>query len=165
MRKPFDGNFARTQRWNDSCCRASYTQFGIMGHNGEDWGLPINTRVVAPHGGKIIEAQFDPGYGNYVKIEDSMQGSVLAHLFKISVQVGQMLIEGNEIGFSGNSGNSSGPHLHWGYYRLPRNRKNGFLGYIDQSDWLNLPIIEVELFKKRIIELEKKIENARNALI
>lgn len=181
MRRPFDGNFVQTQDWNDKRYRSSYAQFGLMGHNGEDYGTPTNTRIVSPHGGKIIEAQFDLGYGNYVKIEDNLQGSVLAHLSKISVKVGMILIEGNEIGFSGTTGNSTGPHLHWGYYRLPRNRENGFLGYIDQSDWMNIPqappnTCSVEIAKiseltekNRILGDENlrqkaKIENAKIAL-
>lgn len=139
MRKPFDTTPTMTQKWNDPRYRASYAKFGLMGHNGQDWGVPEGTRIVAPHGGKIIEAQFDAGgYGNYVKIEDAYQGSVLAHLSKISVKVGDVLIEGNEIGISGNTGNSTGAHLHWGYYRLPRDRENGFLGYINQADWMNV---------------------------
>ena len=181
MRKPFDGNFALTQDWNDKRYRSSYAQFGILGHNGEDYGVPLGTRIVAPHGGKIIEAQFDPGYGFYVKIEDQFQGSVLAHLSKISPKVGDVLIERDEIGFSGNTGNSTAPHLHWGYYRLPRNRENGFLGYIDQSDWMNIPQASsnacamenakiAELSEKnKTLELEKgklsaKVENAKIAL-
>ncbi len=171
MRKPFDGNFPKTQDWNDKCCRASYSKFGLMGHNGHDYGLPSGTRVVAPHGGKIIEATNDPtGYGNYVKIENDKEGSVLAHLSKISVKVGDQLIEGNEIGFSGNTGNSTGAHLHWGYYRIPRDRENGFLGFIDQDDWLNLqiapstPPVDVEPFKREIASLNTKINNAKQAL-
>lgn len=173
MRLPFDGTFAQTQDWNDPRYRASYAQFGILGHNGEDYGCPTGTRILAPHGGKVIEAQFDPGYGNYVKIEDAFQGSVLAHLSKISVRVGQQLIEGNEIGLSGNTGNSTGPHLHWGYYRLPRNRNNGFLGYIDQvPDWINVvpPVDttslnqELEKTKRELQEANIKIVNAKQAL-
>lgn len=171
MRKPFDGAITQTQDWNDKRYRANYSQFGIMGHNGEDYGTPSGTRIVAPHGGKIIEATFDSGYGNYVKIEDQYQGSVLAHLSKISCKVGDTLIEGDEIGLSGNTGNSTGPHLHWGYYRLPRNRENGFLGYIDQSDWMNLPkpptpppVESAEPYKKRVSELEAKIGAAKNIL-
>lgn len=137
MRKPFDGDLPKTQDWNDPRFRSSYTQFGILGHNGEDYGMPVGTPILAPHHGKVIEAQFDSGYGNYVKIEDGAQGSVLAHLSKIEVTVGQVVGEGQRIGLSGNTGNSTGPHLHWGYYRIPRNRSNGFLGYIDQDpDWL-----------------------------
>ena len=173
MRLPFDGTLPQTQDWNDPRYRSLYAQFGLMGHNGEDYACPEGTRIVAPHGGKVIEALFDPtGYGHYVKLEDSVQGSVLAHLSTISVRVGDQLIEGNEIGFSGNTGFSTAPHLHWGYYRLPRNRLNGFLGYIDQSpDWINTYLPDKDVLQRELSEVrnrlkiaEIKILNAKNAL-
>lgn len=142
MRYPFDGTFKQTQDWNDPRYRASYSQFGLLGHNGEDYALPEETQVVAPHDGIIKEAQFDSGYGNYVKIENEAEGSVLAHLSETRVEVGEKVTEGEVIGYSGNTGNSTGPHLHWGYYRTKtRDRDNGFLGYIDQTDWLDSAII------------------------
>lgn len=138
MRLPFDGNFEQTQNWNDSRYRSSYTRFGLLGHNGEDYGLPAWTPVLAPHAGVIKEATFDTDYGNYVKVESSDETSILAHLSKISVNLGDTASEGQLIGYSGNTGNSTGAHLHWGYFRTrTRNRDNGFVGYIDQTDWLN----------------------------
>ena len=178
MRKPFDGDIQKTQDWNDPRFRSSYAQFGILGHNGEDYGTPTGTPILAPHHGTVIEATFDSGYGNYVKIEDGAQGSVLAHLSKIEVTVGQVVGEGQKIGLSGNTGNSTGPHLHWGYYRIPRNRNNGFLGYIDQDpDWLqhkeqtvdttplqneinrlNVVVAEISTQRARALEKIKKID-------
>jgi len=137
MRKPFDGNFPQTQAFNDECCRASYVKFGMKGHNGLDFGCPPGTKILAPHDGKVIEATFDPqGYGIYLKIENSVEGSVLAHLREYRVGVGDGVKEGDLVGYSDNSGNSTGPHLHWGYYRFPRDRKNGFAGFIDQTPYI-----------------------------
>lgn len=138
MRKPFDLDFKVTQKFNDICCRGSYSQFGLQGHNGVDYGCPAWTLILAPHSGTIIEATNDPGgYGNYIKIENGVEGSVLAHLSKLSVGVGEIIPEGGLIGYSGNSGNSTAPHLHCGFYRIPRRRDNGFAGFIDQTDWLS----------------------------
>lgn len=176
MRFPFDGTYPKTQEWNDERYRASYAQFGILGHNGQDFGLPSGTRVLAPHDGKIIEAQFDAAYGWYVKIENAFEGSVLAHFGKApSVSVGQSVIAGNEVGFSDNTGNSTAPHLHWGYYRIPRRRNNGFLGYIDQTDWMNVvtgaPPVDITPYTDKISQLtaeltqaKVRIENAKVAL-
>lgn len=137
MRKPFEGNYKLTQGFNDPCCRDSYAVFGLKGHNGLDYGLPLGTPVRAPHGGKVVEATFDrSGYGNYVKIENDNEGSVLAHLESFGVQVGEDVFESQVIGMSGNTGNSTGPHLHWGYYLKPRDRANGFAGFIDQLPFI-----------------------------
>jgi murein DD-endopeptidase MepM/ murein hydrolase activator NlpD len=137
MRKPFDGEYIQTQGFNDPCCQASYKQFGMKGHNGLDFATPSGTKILAPHDGKVIESTLDPaGYGIYVKIENSVEGSVLAHLREARVGVGDGVKEGDLIGYSDNSGNSTGPHLHWGYYRFPRDRANGFAGFIDQTPYI-----------------------------
>lgn len=142
MRYPFNGIYKLTQRFNDPLYRANYLKFGLMGHNGLDYGLPTGTTLLSPHRGKILEAAFDStGYGWYYKIENEIEGSILAHLQDLPLPIGTTLNEGDFVGRSDNTGNSTGPHLHWGYYRIPRNRENGFNGYIDQTDWLNIPIV------------------------
>lgn len=138
MKKPFNGDFPVTQAWGVN--PQNYSQFGYKGHNGVDYGLPTGTPVVAPHGGKVIEAVWgDPSYGNYVKIEDTLEGSILAHLKSFSVGVGQNVSEGQQIGLSDTTGNATGPHLHWGFYRFPRNRQNGYGGTIDPTPYLQPP--------------------------
>lgn len=131
MIKPFKGTFNLTQGFGQN--PADYAKFGLKGHNGLDYGLPSGTQVTAPHDGKVIEAASDPtGYGNYLKIENAKEGSVMAHLQSFQVKVGDTVSEGQPIGLSDNTGNSTGPHLHWGYYLFPRDRSNGYAGFIDQ---------------------------------
>ena len=135
MIKPFNGNHRLTQGFGEN--PASYKRFGLLGHNGLDYGTPTGTDILAPHSGRILEASNDPtGYGLYIKIENTTEGSVLAHLRDFVVKVGDNVAEGQLIAHSGNTGNSTGPHLHWGVYKIPRNRQNGYAGYIDQ-----LPLI------------------------
>lgn len=137
MIKPFRGLFALTQRFGEN--PDSYKKFGILAHNGTDYATPTGTQIIAPHGGKVVEATNDPtGYGNYLKIENDKEGSVLAHLQTFQVKVGDTVSEGQPIALSDNTGNSTGPHLHWGYYTQPRNRQNGYAGFIDQ-----LPLLSV----------------------
>lgn len=140
MRKPFEGDYQLTQGFNDPRFREDYYQFGLVGHNGLDFGMDSWTPILAPHQG-ICKEVFDEGnvgYGKYIKVESEIEGSILAHLAKFSVEQGQQVEEGQAIGYSGNSGNSTGPHTHWGYYRTQtRNRKNGFNGYLDPTDWLD----------------------------
>jgi len=144
MIKPFSGNFQLTQTFGNKLIINGvdvYAQYGLLGHNGLDYGLPTNTQVIAPHNGKIIEATSDPtGYGNYIKIENDKEGSVLAHLATFQVKVGDTVSEGQPIALSDNTGNSTAAHLHWGYYLFPRNRQNGYAGFIDQLPLLGQPV-------------------------
>jgi len=143
MRLPFNGDFRLSQGFGQN--PDMYKKYNLLGHNGLDYALPTGTPVVAPHKGVVKEAVFDPlGYGWYIKIESDTEGSTLAHLLEgsFSVKVGDHVDEGQRLASSNNSGFSTGPHLHWGYYTLPRNRQNGYSGYIDQEPLLkptNIP--------------------------
>lgn len=145
MRLPFKGSFIFTQDFGVN--PQYYAKFLVLypdgnrypmsGHNGLDFATPHRTEIVAPHHGKVIEALSDPtGYGFYVKMENNTEGSVIAHLDSIDVRTGFELKEGDHIGWSDNTGNSTGPHCHWGYYRHPRDRSNGIAGFIDQKPFL-----------------------------
>jgi hypothetical protein len=141
MRLPFNGSFRITQTFGNVLYLNGinwYAQWGLNGHNGQDYGLPNGTEVIAPHSGTIKEYYFDAnGYGWYIKLENDIEGSVLAHLMnKPVVKMGDVVKEGDLIAYSNNTGGSTGPHLHWGYYRFPRNRQNGFNGFVDQTPYL-----------------------------
>lgn len=137
--KPFEGNYRETQDWNDIRYRKNYYKFNLLGHNGKDYATPVGTPIIAPHFGKVIEIAYDAyGYGWYVKVENQYEGSILAHLKeKPVVKAGEDVEKEQLLGYSGNTGNSTGAHLHWGYYRMPRKRNNGFSGTVDQTHWLN----------------------------
>lgn len=137
MQKPFHENWPLTQGFGDN--PPDYARFNLKGHNGLDYGLPSGTDVIAPHSGKVIEVANDPtGYGLYIKIENDKEGSVLAHLKDNLVSIGTVVTQGQLIAHSDNTGNSTGPHLHWGYYRFPRDRSNGYDGFINQLPFLPL---------------------------
>jgi murein DD-endopeptidase MepM/ murein hydrolase activator NlpD len=89
-------------------------------HNGMDIAVPTGTPIYSMAKGEVIIAQYMSSYGNVVII-DHGNGltSTYAHLSKISVSVGQVVEKGQMIGKSGNTGLSSGPHLHFEI------RKNG----------------------------------------
>jgi murein DD-endopeptidase MepM/ murein hydrolase activator NlpD len=90
-------------------------------HQGIDIPLAEGTKVYAAAAGKVTAAQSGAGarsYGLYVKIKHSDKYETLyAHLSRIDVSVGQEVSEGQQIGLSGNTGFSTGPHLHFGLYR------------------------------------------------
>lgn len=136
MRLPFKGNYRQTQGFAEN--PTAYAKFGLKGHNGIDNAVPSGTDLYAMISGTVIEAQLDAtGYGNYVKIENDKDGALVGHLSVLSVKPGDKVVEGETlIGKSGNTGNSTGPHTHTGYFTKPRNRANGYSGYIDFSHLL-----------------------------
>ena len=128
-----------TQLWGEN--PDMYSRFGLKGHNGIDFRASNGTPVYAPHDGIIKERRFDAnGYGNYIKIESEKEGSVLAHFQDFAVNINKIVKEGDLVGHADNTGFSTGPHLHWGYYKIPRNRGDGYLGYINQ-----LPLLKGKL--------------------
>ncbi|MGW0613367.1 M23 family metallopeptidase [Streptomyces sp. NPDC002788] len=101
---------------------ASFAQSGGMWqstHSGQDFAVPTGTQVVATHGGTVVKAGGNgagdgPAYGNAVVIKHgSGTYSQYAHLSQVKVRIGQIVKTGQEIARSGNTGNSSGPHLHF----------------------------------------------------
>jgi hypothetical protein len=84
-------------------------------HFGQDFNAPYGTEVYATGAGKVIEVgmAYD-GFGNRVIIDHGYGfHSIYAHLSKINVPLGMNVKRGDMVGFSGNSGTSSGPHLHY----------------------------------------------------
>jgi murein DD-endopeptidase MepM/ murein hydrolase activator NlpD len=90
------------------------TQNFHSGHLGLDFGAPVGTPVRATMGGKVVYAGWNnEGYGNLVIVENGAYRTYYAHLSNIPVSVGQHVQPGTVIGLSGNTGNSTGPHLHY----------------------------------------------------
>ncbi len=104
-------------------------------HSGLDFPVNLNTDVVATGDGVVTKAQYDSGWGRYIKIDHGYgYETVYAHLWKINVKKGQKVKRGDKIGKSGNSGRAAGFHLH---YEVHKNNKTVdplnyfFTGYID----------------------------------
>lgn len=90
------------------------TQEFHSGHKGIDTAVPIGTRVKATMNGNVIHAGWNiDGYGNLVIIQNGEFKTYYAHLSKIPVNIGDYVRSGMTIGFSGSTGNSTGPHLHY----------------------------------------------------
>lgn len=88
-------------------------------HNGMDFGVPIGTPVYAAQDGKIIAAGNNGKYqyGKHILIEhENNLVTIYGHLSSQSVSVGQKVTAGQLIGYSGNTGYSTGAHLHFGVY-------------------------------------------------
>ncbi len=90
---------------------------GLHGHNGIDFGATPGTPVLASASGRVILAKaggYNGGYGSLVIIahEGGVQ-TVYAHLRQVNVSAGQNVSQGQVIGQVGNTGRSTGPHLHF----------------------------------------------------
>jgi murein DD-endopeptidase MepM/ murein hydrolase activator NlpD len=83
-------------------------------HAGIDIAMPIGTPLHAADGGKVVIAGVVSGYGNYTCIQHTASLSTCyGHQNSIGVSVGQTVKKGQVIGESGNTGHSTGPHLHF----------------------------------------------------
>lgn len=101
---------------------ASFNQAGNLWnstHSGQDFAVASGTKVFATHGGTVVKAGGNgagdgPAYGNAIVIRHGNGTySQYAHLSRVEVNAGQVVATGQRIGLSGNTGNSSGPHLHF----------------------------------------------------
>lgn len=77
-----------------------------------DIAIPTGTRVYATHDGTVTEAGYSNSYGNYVVMEQDGYVTKYAHMDSLSVSAGQFIEKNTVIGASGNTGNSTGSHLH-----------------------------------------------------
>ena len=83
-------------------------------HAGTDFAGPVGTPIYATADGVVTSAGWSSGYGRLIKIQHEFGIETrYAHLNAIRVQVGQRVSRGDRIGDMGNSGRSTGPHLHY----------------------------------------------------
>jgi len=83
-------------------------------HTGDDFPVQEGTPAHTPMGGKVVWAGENGPWGNLVVIENNGNQIWLAHLSSLNVSAGQIVRFGAIVGLSGNTGNSTGPHLHYG---------------------------------------------------
>lgn len=83
-------------------------------HNGLDFVDEYGAPVIATAPGKVVEAGYNGGYGNQIAIQHEYGYQTLyAHLSEIRVELGDPIGRGDIIGALGNTGRSTGPHLHY----------------------------------------------------
>ncbi|MCL2718808.1 MAG: M23 family metallopeptidase [Lachnospiraceae bacterium] len=94
--------------------RVAPTRGASTNHRGVDWATPVGTPIVASSGGIVAKAGWGSGYGYvvYINHPDGRQ-TRYGHLSRVLVTAGQNVSQGQRIALSGNTGISSGPHLHF----------------------------------------------------
>lgn len=83
-------------------------------HKGLDIGVPMNTEAKAVKSGVVIDKGYSDSYGNWVKYKTYDNYVIMyAHLSSVAVEKNQKIKQGQVIAYTGSTGNSTGPHLHY----------------------------------------------------
>ena len=83
-------------------------------HVGTDFPMNAGTPIIATMSGKVVWAGYNGAWGNLVVIENDGIQTWYAHLSSLDVVEGQIVKRGTVVGAEGTTGNSTGPHLHYG---------------------------------------------------
>lgn len=147
----FNNNFLITQFFGQNL--VDYKRFGMNGHNGVDL-IPTNGEswdINSVSDGVVIQTGNDTGgFGNFIKIKDGNKVWLYAHLATFCVEKHQLVKKGQLIGIMGNTGNSTGAHLHLGLKLVDNegnalNNQNGYFGAIDPLSYLlETPVVPPE---------------------
>jgi murein DD-endopeptidase len=115
VRYPFKGSHRLSSNFNP---RRHHPVTGrVSPHNGADFSMPVGTPVYAPGDGVVTRALRHQFAGNYIEIRHSDRYSTrYLHLSKFLVRKGQSVKRGDKIALSGNTGRSTGPHLHYEFH-------------------------------------------------
>lgn len=136
----FEGNFPVTQIYGNN--PSYYKQFSLAGHEGVDFGTPNGTPILAPFDGEILrDTVNDKDYGNFTVVWDSKQLCAVwfCHLQDVVTQVGDKVTKGQVLGHTNNTGNTTGPHLHFNFVETDANgnrlnKDNGYQGFLNALD-------------------------------
>ena len=97
-----------------SCHFGEVDAFGNAGHRGTDIPAPEGTPILAAHRGTVIISGWNNSYGNQVLLDNGAGLSTrYAHMTQTAVTAGEAVTAGQVIGYVGNTGDSTGFHLHF----------------------------------------------------
>lgn len=130
MRRPVNGTPRITTHFGEHV--GTLAKFGK--HSGQDFGVAIGTPVFAPVAGVVKFASHDRVGGNMLIIFDGQFHHRLLHNRALAVTVGQYVSEGQHVADSGNTGLSTGAHLHWDICRPYAATR--FSDYVNPDEWV-----------------------------
>lgn len=125
-------------------------------HWGIDYAAPRGTPIFAAGDGVVEVAKYNGGYGKYIRIKhNSEYSTAYAHMHNYAngVKSGKRVKQGEVIGYVGNTGKSTGPHLH---YEVIQNGKRINPATIRAATGENLKGNDLEKFKKRVAMLQNE---------
>jgi murein DD-endopeptidase MepM/ murein hydrolase activator NlpD len=101
--------------------RIKFYGYRLRPHLGTDFAAPVGTPIKSTANGTVIASEYNRGNGNYVKVKhNATYTTQYLHMSKRKVRVGQSVRQGDVIGYVGMTGNTSGPHV---CYRFWKNGK------------------------------------------
>ena len=122
--------------------RIAYYGNRVRPHKGTDFAAPSGTPILSTANGTIIESSYTRANGRYVKVKHNKTYSTqYLHMRKSNVKVGQFVEQGDVLGFVGMTGNTSGPHVCYRFW------KNG---------------VQVDPFKQKLPEAKPINESLKN---
>lgn len=93
----------------------------VKPHRGTDYAAPVGTPIMATANGRVTKASYTRGNGNYVKIRhNNTYSTQYLHMKRRKVKVGQYVKQGDVIGWVGMTGNTSGPHVCYRFWKNGR---------------------------------------------
>jgi len=110
-------------------------------HRGYDIATPVGTEIIAPAAGTVVLGDPDLYYEGGTVFLDHGEGlvSVFLHMSSVEVEAGDVVAAGERLGATGNTGRTTGPHLHWAVkWRNPLSDERGKDFYIDPALLLEL---------------------------
>lgn len=139
---PFSSSFPVTfsfgQQSDNEEIKKKFQEWGIVGHNGLDFGLSKGNEVFPCDSGKIIQSGNNGDFGTSISIQHSWGQSIYGHLQETKVKDGDEIGVNKVIGLSGSSGSAFGEHLHFAIIPNNPDLNNGYLGFIDPTPYLSL---------------------------
>ena len=104
-------------------------------HDGIDIAAPVGTPVVAPRDGTVLATGRSASFGIFLRMQHAGgYVSFMAHLNGVIVGAGDTVRQGQRVAYSGNTGRSTGPHLHFGLFRDGQ--------YVDPFSYVDLPVCD-----------------------
>ena len=111
-------NFGRVSSRYNLNRRIAFYGYALRPHKGTDFAAPIGTEILATANGTVEESTQKGGNGKYVKIKHSDTYSTqYLHMSKQAVKKGQYVKQGDVIGYVGMTGNTSGPHVCYRFWK------------------------------------------------
>ena len=101
--------------------KIAYYGYRVRAHKGTDFSAPVGTAIRATASGTVTKSSYTRSNGNYVKIKhNGTYSTQYLHMDKRGVKVGQFVKQGDYIGTVGMTGNTSGPHVCYRFWKNGR---------------------------------------------